>query len=76
MDIFNNNIYLNYLHNNNILLKLVKKLENIIKDINNNNIIHRIKDIIIIINKLIKDNKKNIELIRNDIKILNNNINK
>ena len=76
MDIFNNNIYLNYLHNNNILLKLVKKLENIIKDINNNNIIHRIKDIIIIINKLINDNKKNIELIRNDIKILNNNINK
>ena len=41
-----NNILLN---NNNILSKLVEKLENIIKDINNNNIINRIKDIIIII---------------------------
>ena len=59
-----NNLYLN---NNKILSDLVKSLENIIKDINNNNIINRIKDIIIIINKLINDNKKNIELIRNDI---------
>ena len=52
---FNNNLYL---HNNNILFDLVKKLEDIIKDINNNNIINRIKDIIKRMNKLIDDNKK------------------
>ena len=44
--VLNNNIYLN---NNNILQELVIKLQNIIKDINNNNIINRIKDIKIII---------------------------
>ena len=69
----NNNLYL---YNNNILFDLVKKLEDIIKDINNNNIISRIKDIVIRMNKLIDDNKKITELIRNDIKNLNNNINK
>ena len=49
----NNNIYTI----NNILLDIVNKLENIIKDINNDIIIKRIKDIIIIMNKLINDNK-------------------
>ena len=70
--ILNNKIYSN---NNNILFEIMNKLENIIKDINNDIIIKRIKDIIIIINKLINDNKKNIELIRKDIQDLNNNIN-
>jgi len=70
--ILNNKIYSN---NNNILFEIINKLENIIKDINNNIIINRIKDIIIIINKLINDNKKNIELIRKDIQDLYNHIN-
>ena len=56
-----NNIYLN---NNDILLKLIEQLENIIKDINNNIIIKRIKDIIMIMNKLINDNKKYYESIK------------
>ena len=60
----NNNIYSN---NNNILFDIVNKLENIIKDINNDIIIKRIRDIIILMNNLINDNKKNIELIRKDI---------
>jgi len=71
--VLNNNIYLN---NYNILFELViEKLEDTLKYINNNNIRNRIKDIIIIMNKLINDNNNKIELIRNDIKILNNNIN-
>ena len=72
--ILNNKIYSN---NNNILFEILNKLENIIKDINNDIIINRIKDIIIIIiiNKLINDNKKNIELIRKDIQDLHNYIN-
>ena len=52
--ILNNKIH----SDNNILLEIMNKLENIIKDINNDIIIKRIKDIIIIINKLINDNKK------------------
>ena len=67
----NNNMYSN---NNNILFDIVNKLENIIKDINNDIIIKRIRDIIILMNNLINDNKKNIELIRKDIKDLNNNM--
>ena len=61
----NNNIYLN---NNNILIELIEKLEKIIKDINDNNTINRIKDIIIIINELINDNKKYIKLIKKKMK--------
>ena len=71
----NNNAYSN---NNDILLEVVKKLENIVTDLNKSNkidvIINRIKDIIIIINKVIIENQKNIELIRKDIKELNNNV--
>ena len=62
----NNKIYSN---NNNILFDIVNKLENIIKDLNNDIIIKRIKDIIIIMNNLINDNNKNIELIRKVFKI-------
>ena len=60
----NNNIYSNY---NDILFEIINKLENVIKDINSDIIIKKINDIIILINVIIKDNKKNIELIRKDI---------
>jgi antitoxin component YwqK of YwqJK toxin-antitoxin module len=73
-----NNLIIKY--NYDILIELAKSLEDIIKDIknqiNNNNIIQRIKDIIVKMNNLINDNKKNTELIRNDIQALNNNISK
>ena len=75
MDQFKLNNHL-YLNNNNILSEIVKSLENIIKDINNHNIINRIKDIILKMNNLISDNKKNTKSIRDDIQALNNNINK
>ena len=65
----NNSMYIN---NNDILFDIVNKLEDIIKDINNDIIINRIRDIIILMNNLIKDNKKNIELIRKDIEELSN----
>ena len=70
-----NNLILNnqsYSNNNNILFEIVNKLENIIKDINNDIIVKRIKDIIIIINKLINENKMNIELLKIDNQDLNN----
>ena len=71
----NNNAYSN---NNDILLEVVQKLENIVTDLNKSNemdiIINRIKDIIIIVNKVITENQKNIELIRKDIKELNTNM--
>ena len=79
--IINNKIYSN---NYNILINIVKELENISNDLNNNTklnkIIKQIKDIIILINKVINDNKNNINLIRNDIYnlqkiIINNNNN-
>ena len=55
--IINNKIYSN---NNNILISIVKELENISNDLNNtkfNNIIKQIKNIIILINKVINENK-------------------
>ena len=73
----NNNIYSN---NNNILLEIIQKLNNVIDDLNDSNInkiiINKIKDIIIIINKLINENKKNVDLIRKDIKNLDAKIDK
>ena len=68
----NNKIYNN---NNYILFDIINRLDNIIKDINDDIIIRRIRDIIILINNLIIDNKKNIELIRKDIQNLNTSIN-
>ncbi len=50
-----NNISIN---NNDILFDIINKLEDIIKDINNDIIINRIRDIIILMNNLIKDKKK------------------
>ena len=77
----NNKIYSN---NNNILINIVKELENISNNLyyntKLNKIIEQIRNIIILINKVINDNKNNINLIRNDIYnlqkiIINNNNN-
>ena len=60
-----------YVNNNNLLLEVINKLENIMKDTNDIIIIHRIKDVIIIMNSVIN----NFELIRKNIKNLSNNMN-
>ena len=71
--ILNNKVYSN---NNNILLDVINKLENIINDLNNNKqiniIIKQIRNIIIIMNKVVDENKRNNEKIREDIKNLHN----
>ena len=56
--ILNKNIYSN---NNNILFDIINKINNVNDDLNNSNIniiINRIINIIIVINNIIKDNKK------------------
>ena len=68
----NNKIYSN---NNNILLEIINELQQINNCINNNIIIKRISDIIMKINYIYKENKKNLELIRKDIYILYNQLN-
>ena len=77
MFFLNNKIYSN---NNNILLEIAQKLNDIINDLSGSNInkiiINKIKDIILLINKLINDNKKNIELLRKDIQNLSDKIDK
>ena len=60
-----------YSNNNDLMLDVVNRLENIIKDINDNIIITKIKDIIILINKAINNTKQ----ISKDIHQLNNDIN-
>ena len=74
-DIFNlnNKIYSN---NNNILLGIINELHQTIKDSKENITIKRLSDIIIKMNNMINENKKNTELIRNDIPKLYNQINK
>jgi len=66
-------------NNNEILLKLVSDLNNIIEDLTNNkkidNIISQLKNIIIIINNIINDNKKLLEQVRQDIKDYHNDVN-
>ena len=69
----NNEIYSN---NNNMLLRIIEDLQQIINTYNDNILIKRLKDIIILINKIISENKKNIELIRNDISNLYIKLNK
>ena len=54
-----NNIYSN---NNNILLIIEGKLNDLIKDLKNDTSINKIKDIIFLINNLIDDNKKILNL--------------
>ena len=68
----NNKIYSN---NNNILLEIVNELQQINNSINNNIIIKRISDIIMKINYIYNENKKNLELIRKDIYILYSQLN-
>ena len=65
-----------YTNNNNILIGIVDDLNQIINILNNNPIIKRIGDIIIKMNYIINDNKKNTELIINHISLLQNQINK
>ena len=64
----NNQIYIN---NHNLLFDVVNKLENLLIETNPQIIISRIKDIIIIMNKVIHNN----EQIRKDIQNLSNNMN-
>ena len=68
----NNKIYSN---NNDILLDVISKLENIINDSKSDINIKRIKDIIIILNNIIEQNKKNTKEIINYIAKLDKNIN-
>ena len=62
-------------NNNNLLYNVVQQLQTVISDItsqkNTNIIINQIKNIIIIMNKIIAENQKNTEQIRKDIKQLN-----
>ena len=70
---FNNKIYSN---NNNILLQIINDLNQLMYSIHDNIIIKRIGDIINKMNYIINENKKNFELIRNDITLLYNQMNK
>ena len=67
MNYFNNKIYSN---NNNLLLGIINDLQQIISYSKDNIIIKRLGDIIIKMNNIINENKKNTELIRKDISIL------
>jgi len=69
----NNKIYSN---NNNILLGIINDLQQIINYSKDNKIIKRLGDIIIKMNNIINENKKNTELIRKDISILYEKLNK
>ena len=68
----NNKIYSN---NNNILLNIINELQQTMKDSKENITIKRLADIIIKMNKVINENRKNTELIRNDISKLYNQMN-
>ena len=63
----NNKIYSN---NNNILFGIINDLQQIINYSKDNKIIKILGDIIIKMNNIIDENKKNIELLRKDISIL------
>ena len=65
-----------YSNNNNILLGIINDLNQIINYSKDNIIIKRLSDIIIKMNFIINENRKNTELIRNDISKLYNQINK
>ena len=68
----NNIIYSN---NNDILLNVINTLENIINDSKNDIIIKRLKDIIVMLNKIIEQNQKNKQEIINYIVKLDKDIN-
>ena len=69
---FNNQIYSN---NNNILLEIIDDLQQIVDSSQDNLMIKRIGDIIIKMNSLINENKKNMELIMNQYSKLENKMN-
>ena len=69
----NNKIYYSY---NNILLEIINDLYQLQKYIHDNLIIQRLGNIITKMNYIINENKKNVELIRNDISTLYNKLNK
>ena len=68
----NNKIY----SNNNILLEIINELNQIKSDSNENLTIQRLGNIINKMNYMINENKKNVQLIRNDISSLYNKMNK
>ena len=70
--ILNNHIYSN---NNNILFGIINDLQQIINYSHDNLTIKRISDIIIKMNFIINENKKNMELIMNQFSKLENKIN-
>ena len=59
-----------YTNNNNILMEIVKELQQIINNSNENLTIKGLSNIIIQMNNMINDNKKNTQLIINHIKNL------
>ena len=65
-----------YSNNNTILLSIIKDLQQTMNDSRENNTIKRLGDIIIKMNSVISENKKNTELIRNDISKLYSQMNK
>ena len=63
-------------NNNNILLEIINDLEQIINYNKDNIFVKRLSDIIIKMNTIVNENKKNTELIRNDISKLYKQMNK
>ena len=61
-----------YANNNNILIGIINDLQQIINNSHDSIIINRLANIIIKMNNIINDNKKNTELIINTIKSLEN----
>ena len=70
-NIFNLNNKMNS-NNNNILLEIIKDLQKLVNYSKDNLIIKTLGNIINKMNYIINENKKNLDLIRNDIKQLNN----
>ena len=73
-DLFNLNEKL-YTNNNNILLEIVDDLHQLMNNTKDNLIIKTLGNIIIKMNNMINENKKNTELIRNDISKIYSQIN-
>ena len=65
----NNKVYSN---NNNLLFGIIKDLQQVINNTNDNLIIKRIADIIIKMNFIINENRKNTQLIMDQIALLHN----
>ena len=59
-----------YSNNNNMLLEIINDLQKIINNSKDNVIIKILSNVIIKMNNIINENKKNLKLIRNDISML------